>query len=187
MRLFIAVDLSVAVRERLDALILDLRRDVPDVRWVGSDRIHLTLKFLGEVDEARAAAISDAVGPAAAAVPGRIPASVGRLGTFGDQRRPRVVWAGVEDPSGGLLRIQSAVETACEVQGFSREGRPFSPHLTLARLKGPSRSLGTALEARQAIRLGDLEISSCCLFQSLLRPDGAAYVRLREYPLGGAA
>lgn len=184
MRLFVAVEIPSEVLEALARLIEDLRRDAPGVRWSDPSRIHLTIKFLGEVDEAAASELSARLERAAASVAGGAGVLVRGVGTFGG-RSPRVVWAGVEAP--GLVPLRDAVEEAAAACGFPRESRPFKPHLTLARLKKPSPRLGAAL-ARQAGReIGRFEARSCALIRSLLRPDGAEYLRLREFGMGEAA
>lgn len=184
MRLFVAVEIPGAVRASLEALLAELRRDVRDVRWSRVESIHLTLKFLGEVEEPRLGPLSGALEAAASAAAGGFEVGVGALGTFGDPRRPRVVWAGVRDPAGGLAALQEAVEAACEGCGFPREERAFSPHLTLARPKGPSRDLSRALPARAGWEGGRFAVASIVLFQSLLKPEGAAYLPLRVLGLG---
>ena len=184
MRLFVAVDLPEAMRVRLADLLARLGSEVPDVRWLRSAGIHLTLKVLGEVGEARVAAIAEDLARAASRVPGGFTIAVEGVGTFGGSRNPRVVWLGVKEDGGSLARLQSEVESACERQEFAREQRPFSPHLTLARLKFPSKTLARAVGSLGSVSIGSFPVASFCLFQSLLRPEGAEYVRLREFHLG---
>jgi 2'-5' RNA ligase len=185
-RLFVAVDLPGPLRGRVEELLAELRREVPDVRWTRAEGIHLTLKFLGEVEEGRVGEVAGALAGAARRARGGFTVVVAGLGTFGDRGRPRVVWAGVREPTGSLARLHAEVESAAGPLGFPPEGRPFSPHLTLARLKAPSRHLGRALAARAQTEVGAFEVGACCLFQSLLRPSGAEYARLGEFPLGSA-
>ena len=185
MRLFIAIDLPGATRDRIEALISELRREVPDVRWAGIDGIHLTLKFLGEVGENRLPALAQILGRRAAALSGGFTVGVRGVGTFGGTSRPRVAWCGVVDPEGALARLAADVEEGCAGLGFPREGRPFHPHLTLARIKVASRGLAPALAARADLDLGGFEVTSYHLFQSRLQSGGAKYLRLAECRLGG--
>jgi 2'-5' RNA ligase len=185
-RLFVAVDLPGASRDRIESLIADLRREVPDVRWARIEGVHLTLKFLGEVEEGRLPALASILDRRAAAA-GGFTVRLQGVGTFGDRSRPRVVWCGVTDPGGGLARLAASIDEGCAETGVAKEARPFHPHLTLARLKSPSRGLAAALEARADLDLGGFAVTSFHLFQSLLRPQGAAYLRLAEHRLGGAA
>lgn len=186
MRLFIAVDLPGASRDRIESLIADLRREVPEVRWARIEGVHLTLKFLGEVEEGRLRALAAILDRRAAAAGGFTVLLKG-VGMFGTKSRPRVVWCGVMDPDGGLARLAASIDDGCAETGFPREARPFHPHLTLARLKGPSRSLAAAVDARTDLDLGGFAVTSFHLFRSLLRPRGAEYLRLTEHRLGGAA
>jgi RNA 2',3'-cyclic 3'-phosphodiesterase len=186
LRLFVAVDLPAEMRAHLETLLTLLRREARDVRWARSSGVHLTLKFLGEVEESRLGSLGAALGRAAGSVAGGFPLAIGGFGTFGDRRRPRVVWLGAREESGALMRLAAAIESACGSEGFPREDRAFSPHLTLARLKSPSRSLQKALAAGEPGELGSLQVTSFVLFQSLLRPEGAEYVKIREFPLAAS-
>ena len=178
-----AVDLPQSTRDRLGALLGALGREARDVRWVRAESIHLTMKFLGEVVESRMNALADRLSVSVAAVRAGFRIESRGIGTFGG-RLPRVVWAGVIDPDGGLSRLQQAVESACVAEGFAPEARPYSPHLTLARPKGRSRDLDAALASRVEIDLGCFEVHSCFLFHSILRSEGATYLKLRDFPLG---
>jgi 2'-5' RNA ligase len=185
-RLFLAVDLPEPIRESLGAVIEDLRREARDVRWARAEALHVTLKFLGEVEEGRIAEISDRIAEAAAPVPGGFTIHLEGLRTIGDRRRPRMVWAGVREGTGALHRLQREIEDACTRLGFPAESRPYTPHLTLSRLKARSATLAEAVASRAGIGIGSFPVHSCALFQSHLHPQGATYARLREFALGGA-
>ncbi|MGH7751595.1 MAG: RNA 2',3'-cyclic phosphodiesterase, partial [Gemmatimonadales bacterium] len=133
MRLFVAVNLPEAVRRGLYQATESLRRRAPPlpVKWVKGDAIHLTLKFLGDVDPKQEPDIGGAL---ARAVAGTRTFAVGvsGFGVFPDYRRPRVLWVGVE-PHPSLELLQDAVERALTPLGFEPEGRAFRPHLTLGR------------------------------------------------------
>jgi len=186
-RLFAAADLPAGTREHLADLLAELSREAPEIRWARPGSIHLTLKFLGEVAEEAVPSLAAALDRAAAEASGAIPIGVAGIGTFGERKRPRVVWVGITDPEGALARLAGSVERSFEREGFAPEDRPFSPHLTLARPKAPSPRLAAALASRSRIDLGASEIASVILFQSRLGPEGATYVRLHEAPLGGPA
>jgi RNA 2',3'-cyclic 3'-phosphodiesterase len=135
-RIFIALALSDAARETLRREERLLARVLPDVRFATPDDLHLTLVFLGEVDEATLAQVIALVGEVAShARPFEL--SLAGLGVFGPPHAPRVIWAGVGGDTQRLLALQRRLADALESLGFSREQRPFSPHLTLARLKRP--------------------------------------------------
>lgn len=186
MRLFVAVELSEAIREQVRALLDGLKRDVPEVRWARPEALHVTLKFLGEVESERVDPLCEALERASGAgAPPPFDIEVEGLGTFGDRKRPRVVWAGLRERTGALEELQGAVEQACEALGFPLEERRFHPHLTLARIKGPMPSLGRALATRSGVRLGSAQVGSFALVRSELQPDGALHTVLKRFALGG--
>lgn len=133
MRLFLAINLPPVVRQEVEAATAGLRDAVPDLAWVDEARLHLTLKFLGE----QPAECVDGVRAALASVAGRhreLVIALEGVGAFPNFRRARVVWLGVtQDPRLELLHHD--VEVACERLGFEVDGRPFRPHLTLARVR----------------------------------------------------
>ena len=135
-RLFVALALPSTVREELESVIGRLTTDVLGARWVPAQNIHLTLAFLGRVDASRIPAVSEAI---ASAVSGHVDFTVrlGELGAFPSQRRARVLWAGLDDPTGGLTALADSVQGTLEPLGFPREARAFAPHVTIARLKVP--------------------------------------------------
>ena len=184
MRLFLAINLpSEARRDILDATAT-LRETAPEVSWLDEPRIHLTLKFLGEQPPERLDAIASTA-TAVAAQHRTLVMSLGGVGAFPNFRRARVVWMGVEhDPRLELLHHD--VEVAYEALGFEVEGRPFRPHLTLARLKHPLpeellRKLSR--EARQVDFRTECDVQSIDLMESELLPAAAAYRRLVAAPL----
>lgn len=137
MRLFLAINLTPAVRDALADAAAALREAAPDLRWVDAARIHLTLKFLDEQPESAVRTVADAmdaVAPKHFAFNLALGDGEHTVGAFPNFRRPRVVWMGVaSDPKLELLHHD--VEVACDAIGFAMEGRPFRPHLTLARVK----------------------------------------------------
>jgi 2'-5' RNA ligase len=133
-RTFLAVELSDAVRSALGREIARLARALPHVRWADPAGMHLTLSFLGELDDARLAdATAAAIEAAADSQPFTL--RLAGLGSFGPPRAPRVIWAGVGGDVQRLVELQERLAGALEARGFPREQRPFAPHLTLARLK----------------------------------------------------
>lgn len=181
MRLFLAVELSDEVRAALARCAEELQRTEPGWRWVRPEGMHLTLRFLGEVDVARLLGLSPRWRRAASKGP---PAEieVGGLGTFPPRGRPRVLWIGLQDRSGGRLAATvQALEQAARAAGFPAEDRPFAPHLTLARAaaegrpRRPEVTVGT---------LGSFRADSVTLFRSVPGRGGAVYTALERYPLG---
>jgi 2'-5' RNA ligase len=187
MRLFVAADLPRPVRDRLAAIRMRAR-DLPlPIRWVRPEGIHLTFKFLGEVRPDRLAQVREALGPAVGGVPPFHLAAAG-AGTFPERGQPHVVWVGIE---GDLLtagRLQAAIEAAVTAIDFAPEERPFRPHLTLGRVKGPPRGdWRSVLAAAAAGPPVDFEINDVVLFESRHSPAGATYFPLQRFDLAGVA
>ncbi len=187
MRLFLAINFPDALRQAMHAAAAPLREAAPDVGWTGADRLHLTVKFLGEQAPELVEPLAREVGRAAARF-GALPVSLGRVGAFPNFRRPRVVWIGV-DGEGKLELLHHEVEVACQALGFEPEGRPFRPHVTLGRVRGAAHpSLGAALAAAaRAVRFrADAEVESVDVMRSEPAPGGSRYTRLAAAPLGRA-
>ncbi|HXT13983.1 MAG TPA: RNA 2',3'-cyclic phosphodiesterase [Gemmatimonadaceae bacterium] len=184
MRLFLAINLPHEVRREIVAAATTLRASAPDLSWVGETGLHLTLKFLGEVEDERVPDIEAAL----AAVAGRhreLLMSLSGVGAFPNFRKARVVWLGVgQDPRLELLHHD--VEVACEKLGFEVEGRAFRPHLTLARIKHPlseDRLRVLARAARQTDYRTDFIIRSVDLMHSELSPRGSTYTTVMSAAL----
>jgi 2'-5' RNA ligase len=187
LRLFVAVELPPEVLEKLTQLQTALRRRGLDgLRWARPEGIHLTLKFLGETPADRVSAIREALARAADGVPSHR-LSLGEMGTFGSRRMPRVLWVNLKGGVDALGDLQRRVEDELEREGFPRERRKFSPHLTLARVRQESAgSVGNAIE--EALRVvsppdGVVEVNEVSLMRSTLRPSGAIYERLAAFRL----
>jgi RNA 2',3'-cyclic 3'-phosphodiesterase len=186
MRLFFAIELGDALLDLLELETAALRAEAPDLSWTTREKRHLTLKFLGDVPEDAAPRLIDAAERAAAAAR-PIEMSVREVGAFPNFRRARVVWIGVEqDPRLELLHHD--LELACEDVGFEVEGRPFRPHITLARVRTPlavERARALARAAR-SVRLQAVEqVNRITLYESTLAPSGAHYRRVHVATLGG--
>ncbi len=182
MRTFIAIPLPEACREILEKMQRPMRSLGADIRWTSIASIHLTLKFLGEIDPAVVPELASALRSISAASFGL---SIRGLGTFPDLRNPRVVWCGVQGDVGRLAALQSEVENACGKLGFEREKRAFHPHLTLGRVNG-KRNLQPLLDY---IRIGtEVESSFVAdninIYESVLMPRGAVYTILESIALG---
>ena len=189
-RTFVAIPLPQAVLDGLAAVQRRLDRVVPSqsVRWTRPESVHLTLKFLGDTPTAQIPDISRALA-AVARSNSVLRLSVGGLGCFPNHRNPRIVWTGVEESSGNLMALHSAIEGSLEPLGYLPEKRSFSAHLTLGRLRR-----GTA--RRDAARVGEvvkktrldpttgIAAAHYSLIRSKLKPSGAEYITLEEFPLG---
>ena len=180
MRLFVALELSDAVRMTVRELLDRLQRARADVRWVRPEGMHLTLKFIGEVPEEKVAPIKRALAQAASAKP--VAMAFRGLGYFPNERRPRVLWIGIE-ASENLAELAAQLEAALEPLGIARENRPFVPHLTLGRFKSAKRlaQLQEEVAALPSTEFGRIEAGEFFLFQSKLSPKGAEYSKLERF------
>ena len=180
MRLFVALDLSDAVRSEIAKFCETLRAEFPSARWVRSEGIHVTVKFIGEVGDDRV----EKIGNALSAVVSNAPVEMNFRGTgfFPNERRPRVFWIGMAaTPS--LAEIAAQVETQMEPLGIARESRKFKPHLTLARIED-SRGidkLQEALRRRGPTDFGAVRTNEMYLYRSELGRGGAKYTRVKTF------
>jgi len=183
-RSFIAVELSKEIAAGVRKIQGRLRDRAAGVSWVRPEGIHLTLRFLGDVDPGRVEGIASRAEECVKAI---APFFIGirGCGGFPNPRNPRVIWIGVEDPAGLLKEIQAKVEQGMEEMGFTREARAYTPHLTIGRLRsGKGKGeVAQALEAMKGCDLGTMEVREICLFRSQLKPTGAEYTKLKVIPL----
>ena len=148
------------------------------------ENLHVTLKFLGGIDEARVPSVIDAL-RGAVGRHARFVIEIGELGAFPSATRARVLWAGVTGGDGALAALASTVDTALAGLGFPHEERAFSPHITLGRVREPRRApaLGEALAAGGARRFGRVAVNEITLMRSDLSPRGARYSPLAALQL----
>lgn len=185
-RSFIAIELSDEAHAALADLQSRLKRVAPAqiVRWTAPESIHLTLHFLGDVAPETIPKITSLMEQAAAACP-PFTLTLGGVGCFPNTRRPRIVWAGVSGQTEILIRLQGELGEKLKTLGITLDARPYSPHLTLGRVKDkiPQRQLaqlGQALEQVQPSvgQLAPLPVFEINLMKSELKPAGAVYTRL---------
>lgn len=184
MRTFIAIDLDAPLKESLKELIRELSPLAPNIRWVQSSGMHLTLKFLGEISDDRAAEVGKALGTIAAGSP-RFTLRLRGTGHFPPGRSlPRVIWVGVEEGP-RLAAVHKKIESAAAGLGFEQEPREFHPHLTLGRVKSPGRfeRLLQEMEKHKGRDFGEMEVARLTFFRSVLQPGGAEYSVLGEFSL----
>ncbi len=178
-RAFVAIELSKDLLGRLMELTQRVRSLHLDGRIPRPESMHLTLKFLGQVDRAQITSIQRAVQESARQV-APFDVRIGGLGTFPDLRRPRVLWIGVEECQ-SLWNLRQELEVELEKLGFPRDSRSFRPHLTLMRLKSLTKQgelAGFLRSEAQEGGFGVLEVTEVHLYQSLLKPQGAEYQKL---------
>lgn len=174
-RLFVAIRPPTSVR---DALI-DLMEGLRDVRWQDDEQLHLTLRFIGEVDARTAEDLTAAL--ASVSTP-PFDLALRGVGTFARKGRVHTLWAGVA-PSPELMALQKKVERACQACGLEPEHRKFTPHVTVARMHGAGPALADWL-TRHANFAGDAWVAGDFrLYESFLAPGGSEYFTLARYSL----
>lgn len=198
-RAFLAVELSQELRAGLTTVQQELKRKIETgmtrntrISWVQPTSIHLTIKFLGDMDEQALDPLLVAVEHAIGNQPA-VNVPLDRLGAFPRPQSPRVLWVGPSEnweqgrDAKGIAEIHGAIEAACEGLGFLRETRPFSLHLTLARIRMGERHVGLALTQSgildRPISLGSLAVEAVALMRSELKPTGSVHTKLWEVRL----
>lgn len=189
LRAFIAVELPPEIHQAIENKTAPVRAalNASLVRWVPSANIHLTLKFVGDISPANVELLTQMLNLEV----GQHPAfemDFGGLGAFPNPRRARVLWIGIQAPD-GLEALQHGIEAAAAKLGYPVEKRPFSPHLTIGRVKQGINASGmhkirSALEETQIGSLGTMQVTIVHLFKSDLQSTGAVYTRLFSAPLG---
>lgn len=186
-RAFIAVDIPPVIQKAIQQNVDDLRKTIGEsVRWVAVQNIHLTLKFLGDVSPANVDTLTQILRAEADSCPA-FDFSVGGLGSFPSPRRARVLWVGIQAPA-ELEALQRGVESACARLGYEADPHPFSPHLTLGRVRdhvtaSDQRRIQQTLEETTIDSLGTARVDSVHLYKSDLKPGGSVYTKLFSAPL----
>lgn len=186
MRIFLALELSDAIAADVERSIAPLRELEPDLAWIAPQKRHLTLRFLGDQSPEQADRIARAA-DATAAMLRPFEMSLGGFGAFPNFRRARVVWLGVEQEP-RLELLHHDLELALESAGHELEGKPFRPHVTLARVRAPlpvERARALARAARRISFTATQQVAGITLFESALAPSGSHYRRIHSAPLGG--
>ena len=189
-RLFVALEIPAAVRDNLAALINALRAadassSKNKARWVRPENLHVTLKFIGNVDAGKMDPIREALAEVCSS--SSVELHFRGLGFFPNEKRPRVLWAGIE-ASPNLAPLAASVDARLEKLGIPRETREFSPHLTIARFDPPgiSETLRAAAQGNAAREFGAVCTGEFHLFESKTRPAGAEYIRLSSFSFAKA-
>jgi 2'-5' RNA ligase len=182
-RAFIAVEIDPQTVQEISAVLAQLEPDLPGIRWVIPANFHFTLKFLGHIEESKIGPVADALERQLHPFP-RFTINAKGLGVFPDLKRPRVLWVGLE--GNGLAALASKVERALEPLGFALEKRAFTPHLTVGRWRqfdGSEKKLAQELESWKRFNFGESKVAAVIFFQSVLKPQGAAYLPLKTVAL----
>ena len=177
-RSFIAIPLAENVSRGAARLVKRLADSDDGIKWVPTDNLHLTLKFLGEVDNTLVPKICDVTRTICQSYE-PFELSFGQTGGFPSLDKARVLWVGVADPSGSLVGIVGDLESELADLGFKPEPRDYTPHLTIGRTRGGSRRVGQAVidkvKAEQEITLGEMEVNAIHMMASFLDKSGPTY------------
>jgi RNA 2',3'-cyclic 3'-phosphodiesterase len=186
-RTFIGIDIGDAIRASTTALIKDLAKTGAAVKWVAPQGMHVTLLFLGEVDDRELHAVCKAVKEVAASEP-PFPLRVSGVGAFPTPRRPKILWAGITDGVEPLQRLHAALEERMLDLGcYRKEERGYTPHLTLGRVKGDAdaHALAPEITKRLAWEGGRFAVDEVLVFSSELDRHGPVYTVIGRAPLSG--
>lgn len=191
-RIFVAADISEEARRKTAQYIDGLKSKFRNLRvgWEKPEKLHLTLKFLGDVSERQLDEIRGSIretiekfaklGYSAADFNFQISGT----GVFPNAKRPRVLWLGLKDESDGLNRLNEILEIECERIGFEKENRKFSPHLTIGRIREPFNSFQLAqTHLQNDFEPVEFEVSEIVIYESKLQPTGSLYSKLKSFSL----
>lgn len=188
LRAFIALEIPISIQAAIHQQTIGLRKSVDPslLRWVPSENLHLTLKFLGDVSTTNLQFVTQMLTRETEKQP-CFSVQFGGLGAFPNPRRPRVIWIGLHAPE-TLATLYRSLEAAAARLGYSPEEKPFSPHLTIGRVKqtvSPSglQRISSALEATHIGPIGRVDVAAVHLMKSDLKPTGPVYTRLFSAPL----
>ena len=184
-RIFAAVDISDEARRKVASYIETLRNEFRNVRvgWDKPEKLHLTLKFLGDTDDGQLRELEKIVREISAKIT-NFKLQIAETGVFPNVRNPRVLWIDVKDEAGSLAKINARLESECEKIGFKKEKRAFVPHLTIGRVREPNRAKDLA---RKHLENGfepvEFEVSELVIYESKLRPTGSVYAVVSKHTL----
>ena len=184
-RSFLAIEIPRTILKKIEEVQDDLKSSRVDVRWVSPEKIHLTLKFFGNIDESRIDPIVKSIeGPTQTTSPFSL--KVRGVGAFPHLKNPRIIWMGLVDGKEVLVHFQKQLERELEKIGFETEGKVFHPHLTLGRMRSSKgrEELAGRMERHKEEEFGDFQVERIVLFKSDLKPTGPIYTPLRELKLG---
>jgi RNA 2',3'-cyclic 3'-phosphodiesterase len=182
-RTFVAIEMPEGIVRQFEDVEARLMKADAHVKWVEPYNIHITMKFLGEIDEGRLGGLYEGVmGGTRGFNPFEV--SLAGLGAFPNLRRPRVVWIGIDMGKENLTELQNRLEESIYIHGFSKEDRSFSPHLTIGRVKSP-RGLEELAEIIKAtsFQTASFPVNEVVVMESTLTPEGPIYSPLRKIGL----
>ena len=184
-RSFLAFELPPEIREEIGTISRELRKSRLPARWVREENIHLTIVFLGSIDENVVEDLKERVGSVVKGFTG-FKARLSGVGVFPNRRRPQVLWTGLDGDIEGLSRLRDELQDALKVFGLREEKRPFRAHLTLGRFKDRldnDEELKGILDRYHDIASELCSLDELVLFKSDLKPGGPVYTKMATWPL----
>ena len=187
MRVFIAIDIDDKIRKAISDLQKQIASSVSvkkgDLKWVEPNNIHLTLKFLGEINDEQLEEVKEITNTVAQAHQ-KFNLEIESVGSFGG-RSAKIVWVGAGKGTDALLALQKDLDGQLEQAGFPKEEREFSAHLTLCRVNHPIAGvkLGEAIKQFSNLELGSIAADAICVYQSQLTPQGPIYTMIADFKL----
>jgi len=181
-RSFIAIEISESVRKKIADLQEELKKHKERISWTKPDNIHLTLKFLGDIEESKTKSIGESLTIATKELQ-PFNFFVKELGVFPNFRRPRVLWVGINNPGNELNNIHSKIEQQLNQLGFQKEKKRFNPHLTIGRVK--SQVSDQFIERFKTVKFdgNEVKVAEIIFMKSQIHPKGAIYTPLRKIRL----
>jgi 2'-5' RNA ligase len=182
-RIFVAIDISEAARRKASAHIETLRRRFPELRvgWEKPEKLHLTLKFLGDTGDEQLRNLTKAVEKAARQI-SNFKLRISGTGVFPNRRKARILWLGVTSENESLRKLSEILESECEREGFAPETRDFKAHLTIGRLREPEKSGNLAeTHLQEKFEAVEFEVSEIAIYQSELSPQGSRYTIVSKH------
>lgn len=179
-RTFIAVDINAETRRKVADYSLKLQNDFKEIRanWDKPEKLHLTLKFLGDTDESQLGEVKKIVAEIAEKQT-NFTLSLNKNGVFPNTRNAKVLWIGVEDKGGNLKKINEILERECAAVGFESEQRNYHPHLTIARIKDASNTAELVKKHLETqIEPLEFKVSEIVIYESKLQPSGSIYKKI---------
>jgi 2'-5' RNA ligase len=186
-RIFLAIDISDEARRKVSDYIAALHSEFPKLRvgWEKPEKLHLTMKFLGNINDEQLRKLTGAVEKTALQI-SNFNFQIAKTGAFPSLRDARILWLGLQDEKGSLRKLNEILETECERIGFEKEKRDFKPHLTIARLREPRNSKElTQIHLQNEFETIEFEVSEITIYESKLQPNGSIYSIVSKHLFGG--
>jgi RNA 2',3'-cyclic 3'-phosphodiesterase len=184
-RVFVGIEISDEAKEKTSKFIENLRKEFSQIRvgWEKKEKLHLTLKFLGEIEENELLKLTEAVEKTSRKMKS-FSLRLEDAGVFPNSKKAKVLWIDLKDKEGSLIELNGILEEECEKRGFKRESRTFKPHLTIARMREPEKSLELVEKyLRKKFEPVEFEVSEIIIFQSVLQSTGSIYSKIGKMKL----